>query len=136
MCISGRRGGRTMKKLVAVVFSLGLILTPSTKASIRASIRASMKTTIEVVDYKGWKNNLKLSNGESELVITLDVGPRIIRYGFRGGPNVFKEFDEQIGKSGEKEWMIRGGHRLWHAPEEVRRTYELDNSPVKWEKLN
>jgi hypothetical protein len=96
---------------------------------------ANMKTTIEKVGYKGWKNNLKLSNGEAELIITLDVGPRVIRYGYVGGANVFKEFDEQIGKSGEKEWMIRGGHRLWHAPEEIKRTYELDNSPVKWEKL-
>jgi hypothetical protein len=94
-----------------------------------------MKTTIEKVEYKGWKNNLKISNGEAELIITLDVGPRVIRYGYVGGANVFKEFEDQIGKSGEKEWMIRGGHRLWHAPEEINRTYELDNSPVKWEKL-
>lgn len=96
---------------------------------------ANMKTVIEKVEYKGWKNNLRLSNGEAELIVTLDVGPRVIRYGYAGGANVFKEFDEQIGKSGEKEWMIRGGHRLWHAPEEIKRTYELDNSPVKWEKL-
>ncbi len=96
---------------------------------------ANMKTTIEKAEYKGWKNNLKISNGEAELIVTLDVGPRVIRYGYVGGANVFKEFDEQIGKSGEKEWMIRGGHRLWHAPEEIKRTYELDNSPVKWEKL-
>lgn len=96
---------------------------------------ANMKITIEKVEYKGWKNNLKLSNGEVELIITLDVGPRVIRYGYVGGANVFKEFDDQIGKTGEKEWMIRGGHRLWHAPEEIKRTYELDNSPVKWEKL-
>src|SRR5262249_49134090 len=94
---------------------------------------ANMKTTIEKVEYKGWKNNLKLSNGEVELIITLDVGPRVIRYGYVGGANVLKEVDAQIGKSGEREWMIRGGHRLWHAPEEIKRTYELDNSPVKWE---
>ncbi len=99
------------------------------------SARANMKITIEKVEYKGWKNNLKLSNGEVELVITLDVGPRVIRYGYVGGANVFKEFDDQIGKTSEKEWMIRGGHRLWHAPEDIKRTYELDNSPVKWEKL-
>jgi hypothetical protein len=96
---------------------------------------ANMKTTIEKVEYKGWKNNLKISNGEAELIITLDVGPRVIRYGYVGAANVFKEFDDQIGKTGEREWMIRGGHRLWHAPEEIKRTYELDNSPVKWEKL-
>ncbi len=90
---------------------------------------------IEIVEYKGWKNNLKLSNGAAELIITLDVGPRVIRYGFTGGANVFKEFADQIGKSGEKEWMIRGGHRLWHAPEDLKRTYDLDNSPVEWKQL-
>jgi len=61
---------------------------------------ANMKTTIEKVEYRGWKNNLKLSNGEVELIITLDVGPRVIRYGYVGGANVFKEFDAQIGKTG------------------------------------
>lgn len=120
---------RQFKVFAAILFATVLCPAPESITN------ASMKTTIEIVEYKGWKNNLKLSNNEVELIITLDVGPRIIRYGYRGGANVFKEFDEQIGKSGEKEWMIRGGHRLWHAPEEARRTYELDNSAVKWEKL-
>ena len=31
--------------------------------------------------------------------------------------------------------MIRGGHRLWHAPEAKPRTYALDNVPVPWEQL-
>lgn len=97
---------------------------------------ASMKTSIQNIEYKGWKNNLQLSNGTVDLVITLDIGPRIIRYGYVGGANQFKEFSEQIGKAGEKEWMIRGGHRLWHAPEDVKRTYDLDNGPVKWDKLD
>jgi hypothetical protein len=96
---------------------------------------AVAKVEMKPVEYKGWKNNLQLSNGTVELIITLDVGPRIIRYGYIGGPNVFKEFTDQIGKSGEKEWQIRGGHRLWHAPEDLKRTYELDNSPIRFEKL-
>jgi hypothetical protein len=102
---------------------------------ITLSTEAAMKINIQTIPYKGWKNNLKLSNGAVELVITLDIGPRIISYSYAGGRNVFKEFDEQIGKSGEKEWMIRGGHRLWHAPEDAVRTYATDNGPVKWEKL-
>jgi hypothetical protein len=50
-----------------------------------------MKPTIQTVEYKGWKNNLKLSNGTVELIVTLDLGPRVIRYGNVGGANVFKE---------------------------------------------
>ena len=92
-------------------------------------------TKVEKVEYGGWKNNLRLSNGTVELVATLDVGPRIIRYGFVGGENVLKEYADQLGKSGEKEWQIRGGHRLWHAPEAQPRTYYPDNAPVEFKEL-
>jgi hypothetical protein len=46
--------------------------------------------------------------------------------------NVFKEYIEQLGKSGEKDWQIRGGHRLWIAPEDLKRTYHPDNGPVNF----
>jgi hypothetical protein len=95
----------------------------------------NFKVTMQNVAYKGWKNNLQLSNGTVDLVVTLDVGPRIIRYGFVGEPNVLKEYEDQMGKTGEETWQIRGGHRLWHAPEDAVRTYVLDNAPVKFEKL-
>jgi hypothetical protein len=88
------------------------------------------KTTMEKVEYRGWKNNLRLSNGDAELIATLDVGPRILSYRLADGKNVFKEFADQLGKSGESEWQIRGGHRLWAAPEDTTRTYAPDNGPV------
>jgi hypothetical protein len=44
---------------------------------------------------------------------------------------MFAEFPDQLGKSGEAWWMMRGGHRLWVAPEVVPDTYALDNGPVK-----
>lgn len=88
---------------------------------------------MELVSYKGWDNCVRLSNGETELIITTDVGPRVIRCGFIGGRNVFKEYKEMLGKSGEKQWMIRGGHRLWVAPES-KESYALDNSPVSFKK--
>ena len=87
------------------------------------------------VEYSGWRNNLRLSNREVELIVTTDVGPRIIRFGFIGKRNVFGEIPEQTGGTGEKEWMIRGGHRLWIAPEEKPKTYELDNTAVSCEEI-
>lgn len=87
--------------------------------------------TKKKISYGGWPNCIKLSNGKTELVITTDVGPRIIRYARVGGQNVFKEYAAQMGKTGGKEWCIYGGHRLWHAPEVKPRTYALDNSPVE-----
>lgn len=85
---------------------------------------------IEKTDYKGWPNSYRISNGDVELVITSDIGPRIMRYAFPGGQNVFKEFTETLGKSGEKTWQLRGGHRIWFAPEDAVKTYAPDNGPV------
>ncbi len=85
---------------------------------------------IEKIDYQGWPNSYRVSNGEVEAVITSDIGPRIMRYGFVGGQNFFKEFTGQLGKSGEPAWQLRGGHRVWIAPEDPVKTYAPDNGPV------
>lgn len=93
--------------------------------------RERMSTKIEQVSWGGWPNCYRLSNREVELILTADVGPRVIRCGYLGGPNVFKEFSEELGGCGEDSWKIRGGHRVWVAPERANITYELDNHPVK-----
>ena len=90
---------------------------------------------MQVVEYRGWKNNLRLANADAELVVTLDVGPRVISYRQPGGVNVLKNYDSMMGGTGEAEWQIRGGHRFWLAPEDLTRTYFPDNRPVKWEKI-
>lgn len=90
---------------------------------------------MDIVEYRGWKNNLRLSNGDAELIVTLDVGPRVISYSLPGGPNVMKNYPAMMGGTGEAEWQIRGGHRFWLAPEDLTRTYFPDNRPVKWEAL-
>ncbi|HLK66347.1 MAG TPA: hypothetical protein VKU19_23095 [Bryobacteraceae bacterium] len=86
--------------------------------------------TIEKVDFRGWPNSYRMSNGTVDLIVTGDVGPRIMRYGFVGGQNLFKLFADQLGKSGERDWQPRGGHRLWFAPEDPVRTYASDNASV------
>ena len=90
---------------------------------------------MDVIEYRGWKNNLLLTNGAVELVVTLDVGPRVIAYRLPGGFNVMKNYDSMMGGTGEAEWQIRGGHRFWLAPEDLTRTYFPDNRPVKWEAI-
>jgi hypothetical protein len=86
---------------------------------------------IEKVSYGGWPNCLRIANEEVELIVTTDVGPRVIRYGFIGGQNLFKEFEEQMGGCGEAMWLPRGGHLIWVAPEMVPDKYAPDNSPVR-----
>lgn len=89
---------------------------------------------MEKITYQGWPNCYRLSNGIVDLVVTGDVGPRIIRFGFAGEDNEFQEFANMVGKTGGDEWRIYGGHRFWHAPEASPRTYYPDNGPVAVEK--
>ena len=83
--------------------------------------------------FGGWENNLQLVNNHVEMIISLDVGPRILSYKTRTGENVLKNYAEQMGTTGETKWMIRGGHRFWIAPEDEMLSYVPDNLPVKHE---
>jgi hypothetical protein len=87
------------------------------------------------IDFNGWANSVLLEGQRIETVVTADVGPRVIRLGFKGERNLFAEIAGQQGGCGEGEWMIRGGHRLWLSPERQPLTYELDNSPVEVEEV-
>ncbi len=90
---------------------------------------------IEKISYGGWNNCVQIINGIVDLIVTIDVGPRIIRYGFLHKENEMCEVESMRGLTGGDEWRIYGGHRLWHAPESRQRTYEPDNNPVAWEKI-
>jgi hypothetical protein len=115
------------------LWRLGLALCLAAMLGLAGLAQAQKRdVTVDKIDYAGWKNNLRMSNGDVELIVTLDVGPRILSYKLTGGVNVLKEFKEQLGKSGEKSWQIRGGHRLWVGPEDLTRTYFPDNRPVKY----
>jgi hypothetical protein len=93
-----------------------------------------METLMELEEkynYKGWNNCLRFSNNDKELIITTDMGPRLIRYGYIGQQNLFREIEEQAGKTGGNEYRLYGGTRFWHAPESIPRTYIPDNEPVQ-----
>jgi hypothetical protein len=94
------------------------------------------QVSVEKSEYKGWANALRIANADAELIVTLDVGPRIISYRLKDGENVLKQYDDQLGKGGELTWQIRGGHRLWVAPEDIRRTYAPDNVPVSFARFS
>ncbi len=87
--------------------------------------------TVTKREYRGWQNNFALTNGAIEMIVTADVGPRVIHCGFRGGRNLFHNFEEAMGRAGESDWQNRGGHRLWVAPEVAATTKALDNGPVR-----
>ena len=87
-------------------------------------------TGMEVVPYAGWNDCIRLSNDSVELIVTKEVGPRVLRYGFLGGPNEFVEYADQLGLRGGNQYRSYGGHRLWVAPETAGWTDHPDNLPV------
>src|SRR5215207_5269891 len=76
-----------------------------------------------------------MANEQVDLVITTEVGPRVIRFGFVGADNEFAELPEATLPSYDESWRMLGGHRLWHAPEVAPRTYHPDNEPVTWQQM-
>ena len=91
----------------------------------------------EEASYKNYGKCLSISNGAIEVLVTVDVGPRIIRCACAGKENMMFE---DIGRGtthdisqlyGEgKTWNIYGGHRLWMSPESFPDTYYPDNEKV------
>jgi len=86
--------------------------------------------SLERRDYAGWPQSWWLNNGQVELVVPAQIGPRVMRYARIGGPNLFHNFAHALGRSGEPVWQNRGGHRLWAAPESPA-SKALDNGPVE-----
>lgn len=95
---------------------------------------------MEYINYKNFGKCAKLSKGGKTMLITVDIGPRIIFYGFDNGENIFfEDINDTINRDsdyiktnlkGKGIWHIYGGHRIWKSPE-YEDSYYPDNSPVK-----
>ena len=93
---------------------------------------ASAQVTVEKVRCLAQPNCYRLANGTVEVVVTTDIGPRIIRYAFIGEDNILGEMPEDTVKTELGIWKPWGGHRLWTAPEAMPRSYSPDNDPVTY----
>ena len=85
---------------------------------------------MEKISYLGHPNCFRLSNGTVEVIVSTDIGPRVLRYGFCGGENLFAEVPDLVTKTPLGDWKPWGGHRLWAAPELMPGSYAPDNGPV------
>lgn len=102
-----------------------------------------MIKTYEIKDYKGYGKCLVITNGVIEAYATLDIGPRIVRFGFIDrcnvcfdekntfAPKTDAEFEKYYYKNAV--WNNYGGHRLWVSPEYYPQTYFPANDPVEYE---
>ena len=84
------------------------------------------------VSFLGREHNAELISGRATLLVTMDVGPRIIYAGVDEGPNLFFTFPDGSGSLGNSEYRLYGGHRLWISPEEPDKTMQPDNDPVEY----
>ena len=101
-----------------------------------------MSITYREQSYKTFGRVLAIENGFVELYVTLDVGPRIIRYALSGGNNfLFEDVEAQIVEKGADfdayfhpgaYWRTYGGHRIWLTPEAKPATYYPDNDPCEY----
>lgn len=86
---------------------------------------------METITYHGWRA-LRLRTSAVELILPTDIGPRVLHCGLlSNGENLFALMDKELGGRDESTWQIRGGHRLWIAPEHEFRTYRPDNRPIE-----
>lgn len=93
--------------------------------------------------YKDYGKVLSVSNGTVEALVTTDLGPRVIFYGFIGGQNFMNDnrpyFGTKTDEAYEKHfgkgtfWENLGGHRIWISPESYPETYNPDNYSVDYE---
>lgn len=68
-----------------------------------------------------------LTNGQIRLDVLEGAGPRVVRLIPPGGENLFVELPDRYWETLRGRYYIRGGHRLWHAPEAFPRSYQPDN---------
>jgi len=87
---------------------------------------------MEKISYLNLPNCVRLTNGEVEVIVTTDVGPRILHYAFAGGENILGLHPDVKVETALGEFKPHGGHRLWIAPENMPNSYAPDNSPIEY----
>lgn len=110
---------RRHRAVILVLLGTGILPAP-----------ARGQVQVEKTTYLGQPNCYRLSNRVVEVIVTTNIGPRVIRYGFLGGENILGELPDDAVKTELGIWKPWGGHRLWTAPEAMPRSYSPDNDPV------
>lgn len=102
-----------------------------------------MAVSITVEHYGNYGKCVKLDNGLCELLVSVDLGPRVLYFALKDHENLFfNDTQDSISHSGADfdsmyykgaAWHIYGGHRLWVSPEAMPETYYPDNTPVPYD---
>ena len=92
--------------------------------------RAFLMIQVTETSFGEWPQCLKVTGRDIEMIVPLDFGPRVMSLRLADGPNLFQILPEESGPL-----KIRGGHRLWVAPERKEVTWVDDPEPVEVEQL-
>ncbi len=94
-----------------------------------------------LIDYKNFGRCVLIENETASIIITTEIGPRIISYKLNGCENILFEDENRVffedspefkSYFGDTAWYIYGGHRLWSSPESFPHSYVPDNAPVPY----
>ena len=95
-----------------------------------------------IESYKDYGKVVSITNGVIEAYVTVDIGPRIIRFGYVGEQNILCDNRSSLGCLeddayhaffGEgRRWESLGGYRVWVTPEGYPETYTPDDRPVSF----
>ena len=92
---------------------------------------------LKEIDYENFGHCVLITNGIIDAVVTVDFGPRIIRFGFSNMENLFYCDSERAyhipAEGAEKDngtFYYYGGHRLWLSPGHFSKTVFPDNDAV------
>lgn len=92
---------------------------PLLRALCLALIFSSLTCAAETVPYRGWKEALRIANGQVEVVVVPEIG-RVMSFRFLEGENVLWEDASLAGQRGDpsgKTWVNFGGDKTWPSPE-------------------
>ncbi len=87
---------------------------------------------MEMNQFHDLPNCVRLTNDEIEVIVTTEVGPRIVGYSFVGGENILGFHAEAKVETALGIWKPYGGHRFWIAPENMPNSYAPDNAPIEY----
>ncbi len=85
--------------------------------------------------YGGWRQVHRIGNDHLDMVVVSEIGPRIMYLGLSGGHNLFRNVDQELGRTGDAQFRLYGGQRVWAAPENADVTYYPDNVPAEFRQV-
>ncbi len=85
---------------------------------------------IKETNFSNFRKCIEISCNKKKMIITTELGPRILFFGFENENVLFIDENKKIGRGN---WKIYGGHRFWVSPE-TEDCYSEDNDSCQLEK--